>query len=182
MHRFIPSCLQLSSPSSCSWYPESCGDAVALKQLAFSSFCTWSCREVPKNINVIFESHKPSMVLDAVHINTDAFLVCLLHALSTENEEVMGLCIGEVDCEQVVHVMSVMILRRSDKRKDRVEISPEQLSAATTKAEHLSAQSGRTLRVIGWYHSHPHITVWPSHVGTLIQWHRELWKSCINIC
>uniref|UniRef100_UPI00358F4C1A lys-63-specific deubiquitinase BRCC36-like n=1 Tax=Myxine glutinosa TaxID=7769 RepID=UPI00358F4C1A len=54
------------------------------------------------------------MVLDAVHINTDAFLVCLLHALSTENEEVMGLCIGKVDCEQVVHVMSVMILRRSD--------------------------------------------------------------------
>ena len=21
------------------------------------------------------------------------------------------------------------------------------------------------MRVIGWYHSHPHITVWPSHVG-----------------
>lgn len=24
---------------------------------------------------------------------------------------------------------------------------------------------GRTTRVIGWYHSHPHITVLPSHVG-----------------
>lgn len=23
----------------------------------------------------------------------------------------------------------------------------------------------RPMRVIGWYHSHPHITVWPSHVG-----------------
>jgi len=23
------------------------------------------------------------------------------------------------------------------------------------------------MRVIGWYHSHPHITVWPSHVGRL---------------
>ena len=21
------------------------------------------------------------------------------------------------------------------------------------------------MRVVGWYHSHPHITVWPSHVG-----------------
>uniref|UniRef100_A0A8C4WTD4 BRCA1/BRCA2-containing complex, subunit 3 n=1 Tax=Eptatretus burgeri TaxID=7764 RepID=A0A8C4WTD4_EPTBU len=118
------------------------------------------------------------MVLEAVHINTDAFLVCLLHALSTENEEVMGLCIGEVDHEQVVHVMSVMILRRSDKRKDRVEISPEQLSAATTKAEHLSAQSGRTLRVVGWYHSHPHITVWPSHVDVRTQAMYQMMDEC----
>eukprot|EP00897_Mesotaenium_endlicherianum_P008040 jgi/Mesen1/7264/ME000373S06337 len=29
----------------------------------------------------------------------------------------------------------------------------------------LSASTGRTTRVIGWYHSHPHITVLPSHVG-----------------
>lgn len=25
--------------------------------------------------------------------------------------------------------------------------------------------TGRPVRVVGWYHSHPHITVWPSHVG-----------------
>ena len=24
--------------------------------------------------------------------------------------------------------------------------------------------------ILGWYHSHPHITVWPSHVGSLICW------------
>lgn len=29
----------------------------------------------------------------------------------------------------------------------------------------MSAEIGRTTRVIGWYHSHPHITVMPSHVG-----------------
>ncbi|OWJ99085.1 BRCC3, partial [Cervus elaphus hippelaphus] len=32
-----------------------------------------------------------------------------------------------VDTVRIVHIHSVIILRRSDKRKDRVEISPEQL-------------------------------------------------------
>ncbi|KAB1252823.1 Lys-63-specific deubiquitinase BRCC36 [Camelus dromedarius] len=97
--------------------------------------------------------------VQAVHLESDAFLVCLNHALSTEKEEVMGLCIGElnddtrsdpkftytgtemrtvaekVDSVRIVHIHSVIILRRSDKRKDRVEISPEQLSAASTEAE-----------------------------------------------
>ncbi|KAI2651006.1 Lys-63-specific deubiquitinase BRCC36 [Labeo rohita] len=82
------------------------------------------------------------------------------HALSTEKEEVMGLCIGEVDTNRIVHIHSVIILRRSDKRKDRVEISPEQLLAEMT---------GRPMRVVGWYHSHPHITVWPSHVDVRTQ-------------
>ena len=34
--------------------------------------------------------------VQAVHLESDAFLVCLNHALSTEKEEVLGLCIGEV--------------------------------------------------------------------------------------
>ncbi|XP_038604437.1 lys-63-specific deubiquitinase BRCC36 isoform X1 [Tachyglossus aculeatus] len=104
------------------------------------------------------------MAVQAVHLESDAFLVCLNHALSTEKEEVMGLCIGEVDTSRIVHIHSVIILRRSDKRKDRVEISPEQLSAASTEAERLAEITGRPMRVVGWYHSHPHITVWPSHV------------------
>ena len=29
----------------------------------------------------------------------------------------------------------------------------------------MSAQLGHDTRVVGWYHSHPHITVLPSHVG-----------------
>lgn len=29
----------------------------------------------------------------------------------------------------------------------------------------MSSTSGRRTRVIGWYHSHPKITVLPSHVG-----------------
>ncbi|NWT58479.1 BRCC3 deubiquitinase, partial [Erythrocercus mccallii] len=147
------------------------------------------------------------MAVQAVHLEADAFLVCLNHALSTEKEEVMGLCIGEVppaegrprggagggaacagcglrgavDTSRIVHIHSVIILRRSDKRKDRVEISPEQLSAASTEAEisfsrgssrlarKLAEMTGRPMRVVGWYHSHPHITVWPSHVDVRTQ-------------
>ncbi|CAM9393940.1 unnamed protein product [Bubo scandiacus] len=118
------------------------------------------------------------MAVQAVHLEADAFLVCLNHALSTEKEEVMGLCIGEVDTSRIVHIHSVIILRRSDKRKDRVEISPEQLSAASTEAEisfsryiglKLAEITGRPMRVVGWYHSHPHITVWPSHVDVRTQ-------------
>ncbi|NXH38859.1 BRCC3 deubiquitinase, partial [Dicaeum eximium] len=148
------------------------------------------------------------MAVQAVHLEADAFLVCLNHALSTEKEEVMGLCIGEVppaegrprggaaggaayagcglrgavDTSRIVHIHSVIILRRSDKRKDRVEISPEQLSAASTEAEIsfsrdssrlasavLAEMTGRPMRVVGWYHSHPHITVWPSHVDVRTQ-------------
>lgn len=56
-------------------------------------------------------------------------------------------------------------MRRLDKKPDRVEISEEQLVQATMRAEELAAEVGRPLRVVGWYHSHPHITVWPSHVG-----------------
>ncbi|NXT89233.1 BRCC3 deubiquitinase, partial [Anhinga rufa] len=119
------------------------------------------------------------MAVQAVHLEADAFLVCLNHALSTEKEEVMGLCIGEVQVlvgaapggdgrrsGRIVHIHSVIILRRSDKRKDRVEISPEQLSAASTEAE---ISFRRPMRVVGWYHSHPHITVWPSHVDVRTQ-------------
>lgn len=36
------------------------------------------------------------MAVQAVHLEGDAFLVCVAHSLSTEREEVMGLCIGEV--------------------------------------------------------------------------------------
>ncbi|XP_064227634.1 lys-63-specific deubiquitinase BRCC36 isoform X2 [Aotus nancymaae] len=75
----------------------------------------------------------------------------------------------KIDAVRIVHIHSVIILRRSDKRKDRVEISPEQLSAASTEAERLAELTGRPMRVVGWYHSHPHITVWPSHVDVRTQ-------------
>lgn len=36
------------------------------------------------------------MPASCVNLESDAYLVCLTHALSTEREEVMGLLIGEV--------------------------------------------------------------------------------------
>ncbi|XP_004875234.1 lys-63-specific deubiquitinase BRCC36 isoform X4 [Heterocephalus glaber] len=81
----------------------------------------------------------------------------------------MGTVAEKVDTVRIIHIHSVIILRRSDKRKDRVEISPEQLSAASTEAERLAELTGRPMRVVGWYHSHPHITVWPSHVDVRTQ-------------
>lgn len=62
----------------------------------------------------------------------------------------------------------MIILRRSDKKKDRVEISSDQLLKATIEAERLTEELQRRMRVLGWYHSHPHITVWPSHVGKIL--------------
>lgn len=44
-------------------------------------------------------------------------------------------CYYQVDDYNISHVYTVFMLRRSDKRKDRVEISPEQLSHASTQAE-----------------------------------------------
>lgn len=104
-----------------------------------------------------------------VNLSADVYMVCLSHALSTEKEEVMGLLIGEIDETRVAHISAVIVLRRSDKRKDRVEISPEQLSDASTQAEALAALQCKPMRVLGWYHSHPHITVWPSHVDVQTQ-------------
>lgn len=48
--------------------------------------------------------------------------------------------------------------------QDRVENSPEQVAAASALADRLTQQTGVNTRVVGWYHSHPHITVLPSHV------------------
>lgn len=69
------------------------------------------------------------------------------------------------DDSSIVSIAASLILRRSDKKADRVEISEEQLVQATIFAEELANKVRKPLRVVGWYHSHPHITVWPSHVG-----------------
>ena len=92
--------------------------------------------------------------LSAVYITRDAYLVCLSHALTTEREEVMGLLLGDVKVRMfrfssakrishfqkgakgsVAFIWQVSILTRADKRKDRVEIDSEQLTAASVEAE-----------------------------------------------
>ncbi|XP_011154578.1 lys-63-specific deubiquitinase BRCC36 isoform X2 [Harpegnathos saltator] len=98
--------------------------------------------------------------LQKVELQADVYMVCLQHALSTENFEF---------AHGVAKISAVIILRRLDKKKDRVEISSEQLLKAAIEAERLTAELNRPMRVLGWYHSHPHITVWPSHVDVRTQ-------------
>lgn len=111
------------------------------------------------------------MPVGAVYLTSETYLTCLNHALSTEKEEIMGLLLGRVvhsssdNNNGSSYIENVVILQRSDRQADRVEISPLQLTMAAQEAENLSLKLGRPLRVLGWYHSHPHITVRPSHVG-----------------
>lgn len=60
-------------------------------------------------------------------------------------------------------------MTRTDRRKDRVEVGYEQLADAAVLAADITAQTGVETRVIGWVHSHPHITVLPSHVDVRTQ-------------
>ena len=113
------------------------------------------------------------MPIGAVYLSSETHLTCLNHALSTEREEIMGLLLGRVVHESSDNtngsslIENVVILQRSDRQADRVEISPLQLTTAAQEAENLSLKLGRPIRVLGWYHSHPHITVRPSHVGEI---------------
>ncbi|OAY66955.1 Lys-63-specific deubiquitinase BRCC36 [Ananas comosus] len=102
------------------------------------------------------------MSLTAVKMSEDVWLACLAHALTTETEEIMGLLLGDIQYSSggnaVALIWGASPQMRSDRRKDRVETNPE-----------MTLTTGRTTRVIGWYHSHPHITVLPSHVDVRTQ-------------
>jgi BRCA1/BRCA2-containing complex subunit 3 len=69
----------------------------------------------------------------------------------------------QVKDDWIVKVQSIAIAQRSDKRKDRVEISPEVLSQAMNESSDLG------MNIVGWFHSHPHITALPSHVDLRTQ-------------
>ncbi|KAK4252870.1 hypothetical protein QN277_011010 [Acacia crassicarpa] len=113
------------------------------------------------------------MSLTGVKMSEDVWLTCVTHALSTETEEIMGLLLGDIEHSKSGSVTALIWgaspQTRSDRRKDRVETNPEQLAAASSLADRMSLSTGRTTRVIGWYHSHPHITVLPSHVDVRTQ-------------
>ncbi|KAG5523327.1 hypothetical protein RHGRI_035220 [Rhododendron griersonianum] len=110
------------------------------------------------------------MSLTSVKMSEDVWLTCLTHALSTETEEIMGLLLGDIQQSKNGSVTAViwgaLPQPRCDRQKDRVETNPEQLTAASHR---MTLATGTTTRVIGWYHSHPHITVLPSHVDVRTQ-------------
>ncbi|KAI9092878.1 lys-63-specific deubiquitinase BRCC36-like protein [Phlyctochytrium arcticum] len=106
------------------------------------------------------------MTLAAVHLSAEVYMQCLSYSLCTEKEETLALLLGDFRQKSSGHyafVEKCLILTRKDKRKDRVEISDEQLSSAITEAE----EAG--FKVVGWSHSHPHITVLPSQVDIKTQ-------------
>lgn len=111
-----------------------------------------------------------------VEIGSDAYASCFAHALSTEHEEIMGLLVGTFESsskspnEVVCKIFLSMVLIRSDKRKDRVEIPPELMAGVSAEVDKIKGQIGiDDLQVVGWYHSHPHITALPSHVDLRTQ-------------
>lgn len=72
-------------------------------------------------------------------------------------------------CKADVHPVAARHGESCHYLQDRVEASPEQMARCSAKAERFSHESGTLTRVVGWYHSHPHITVLPSHVDVRTQ-------------
>jgi len=103
-----------------------------------------------------------------VLVTSEVFRSCLYHAYLTQQEEVAGLLLGDKQVQPngsvLIRCISSITNQRKIKEKDRVEIDPEQLSDAMVQAEQLSRDTGRLFDVVGWYHSHPNITVFPSQV------------------
>ncbi|KAL8153369.1 hypothetical protein V2J09_011129 [Rumex salicifolius] len=89
------------------------------------------------------------MSLTNVKMSEEVWLTCVTHALSTETEEIMGLLLGDIQYTKGGNGTALIW-----------GASPQ---------TRMTMATGRTTRVIGWYHSHPHITVLPSHVDVRTQ-------------
>jgi len=111
-------------------------------------------------------------MLDRVLVTPEVWQACFHHALTTQTEEIMGLLIGEKSgsSEGTLILTAMKISRRITKQKDRVEIDHQDMIAASEFAEGLSGAR----RVLGWYHSHPRMTVHPSHVDLATQANYQL--------
>ncbi|XP_060844617.1 lys-63-specific deubiquitinase BRCC36-like [Rhopalosiphum padi] len=119
--------------------------------------------------------------LTDVFISDEVLLMCHNLALLTEKEEVAALLIGQKIIHEngtTVSVSALSIPPRGEIKKDRVEIMSEDLVNAMEDAKHFSRIKGANLNVIGWYHSHPHITVWPSNVDLQTQLNLQNMDSC----
>jgi BRCA1/BRCA2-containing complex subunit 3 len=113
--------------------------------------------------------------LSHVIITDNVVQECFAHAYVTEREEVMGVLLGEMIPAphdenggarrgKTARIWATKVIQRKDKRPDRVEIAPEHLYVATEHAERVTSLCKRHTRVLGWYHSHPRITPYPSAV------------------
>uniref|UniRef100_N1R0C9 BRCC36 C-terminal helical domain-containing protein n=1 Tax=Aegilops tauschii TaxID=37682 RepID=N1R0C9_AEGTA len=79
------------------------------------------------------------MSLTEVRIGEEVWLTCLSHALTTETEEVMGLLLGDVVPSSrggsTAVIWGASPQMRCERKKDRVEVNPELLAAASAQAE-----------------------------------------------
>ena len=93
-------------------------------------------------------------------------------------KDLAGLVVHSVKMEDDILMFSAMkVIRRLTKQKDRVEFDNRDLIAGSEFAESLPG----SLRVLGWYHSHPHITVHPSHVDCIGLRKADLLKKLDNM-
>jgi len=125
--------------------------------------------DVPLHVNR--EPTPPPLVsqhVSEVRVSCEVMEVCWVHALSNEKQEIMGMLIGDIQ-EKVVNIRSLKVGKRSTKESLRVEVDSSELIEAMEVASALHNSDGSELRVIGWYHSHPHVTVLPSHVDIRTQ-------------
>ena len=125
-----------------------------------------------------------------VRITVEAYSACLSHALVTDSEEVMGLLLGNVKNDEQglkINIISTICLTRKCKEKDRVEFDEIQISKASEIADTLAKENKIEVNVVGWYHSHPKITIPPSSVDLNTQFAQQyqgpfvgLIISCFN--
>lgn len=111
-----------------------------------------------------------------IKISSSAYRACLAHSLTTDTEEVMGLLLGNVvktNTDKIIEIYCTISLSRNCKEKDRVEFDEIQIAKSSEYAERIGKQSGLEIRVVGWYHSHPKITVPPSHVDLNTQFSQQ---------
>ncbi|KAJ3423759.1 lys-63-specific deubiquitinase brcc36-related [Anaeramoeba flamelloides] len=108
-----------------------------------------------------------------VLLNPECYYSCLCHTLTTEEEEVVGLLLGSSIENENYNIVTIKLnkpLKRTDKKKDRTEVNPQQLSNCLDYAENLTKKTNKEYRIVGWYHSHPkHINVFPSEMDLKTQ-------------
>jgi BRCA1/BRCA2-containing complex subunit 3 len=121
---------------------------------------------------------------DLVRITIEVYSACLNHALVTDTEEVMGLLLGfteQIDDKYVMNIISTLSLTRNCKEKDRVEFDEIQISKACEVADSISKKQKISVNVVGWYHSHPKITIPPSAVDLNTQFSHQIFGPFVGL-
>ncbi|KAA0701506.1 Lys-63-specific deubiquitinase BRCC36 [Triplophysa tibetana] len=110
------------------------------------------------------------MIQTYVLTTSDYWVMCENYILSISMESCMTLKILDREITRVQKISLKAILYRPSQRSDWLCISFFRCRCLSRKTLHrLAEMTGRPMRVVGWYHSHPHITVWPSHVDVRTQ-------------